>query len=109
MIIALNKKTLGMISTFAGEYDTDGIWITDGADMQCLFTPDVCTWQDNACNNGALALKYRLTSGLSLLIWTRECRQPDRQQRVSIDNIILAVENHAATERKAKDGEGRAG
>lgn len=96
MCIAVNRRIFDMLSRFATAHDTGSIWIVDKGDTHCLYAPPD---QGASSNCGALALKYTLDCGLTLLVGTKGYGPPGKQERADLLEIIDALERHAQENR----------
>ncbi len=92
MAVSLSRDTLGLMTRFAQRHDIAGLWVSDGKQTQRVCIPTDTASQGNF---GALALRYPLAQGLTLLVGVREYRQLDTEEQSELRRIIAAMDHHA--------------
>ncbi len=94
MDVTLSRNTLDLISRFARRHDVGGLWVSDGKHARSVHVPPDPVSHGNA---GALALRYPLARGLTLLVGVRECRPLNIEEQTELRQIIAAMDTHAQT------------
>lgn len=92
MTVTPSKNTLGLMARFARRHDIAGLWVSDGKSARSVYvSPDPVSHG----NAGALALRYPLARGLTLLVGVPECRPLNTEEQTELRRIITALDAHA--------------
>ncbi|QJT10856.1 hypothetical protein [Oceanidesulfovibrio marinus] len=92
MAICMSNATIKRIAAFAEAHDAGGVWVSDGKTTQCVYAAPN---PDASSRCGALALKYPLGGGLTLLVGISEARQLDMDTQSRMQSEIATISNHA--------------
>lgn len=96
MAICMSNATIERITDFAQAHDAGGVWVSDGKQTQCVYA---APFPDASSRCGALALKYRLGRGLTLLVGVNEAHHLDRDEQARMLSEIADMTSHDHADR----------